>query len=139
MSRKLLFFGVMFLLLAGFLVTPFSVLAEGDPPPNPEPVHAPWITGVNPFVSTSDIQAENLDASGLVESWEGIDISLMTGSPDYLELEPQADPADAGNAFFAAVKSLLKVMPDGASRRLVEEMLLDPSQYNHLYKTLIAL
>ena len=92
MSRKLLFFGVMFLLLAALLVTPFSVLAEGDPPPDPEPIQAPWITGVNPSVEKSTAPAVDLDPSGLIESWKGVDLSLMTGSPDFVELEPQADP-----------------------------------------------
>ena len=48
MSRKLFFIGVIFALLLAAAATPFSVRAEGDPPPNPEPVKPPWITGINP-------------------------------------------------------------------------------------------
>ena len=87
MSRKLLFFGVMIFLLTALAVTPFSVLAEGDPPP--EPIQAPWITGVNPSVEKSSTSVEDLDPSGLITSWDGVEVPLLAAPPSYVELEPQ--------------------------------------------------
>jgi hypothetical protein len=45
---------------------------------------------------------------------------------------PLPDPADGANIFVSAIKTLLRNMPDGKSRRLIEDMLADPKQWDTL-------
>ena len=80
-----------------------------------------WATGED-----VDKWVLGLAAAGLI-----LDIGWADG--------PIPDPADGGNVFVGAVKALLKQMPDGASRELLEKMLKDPDQYRHLFETLVAL
>jgi len=90
MSKKLFFVGVIFLLLVTTAATPFSVRAEGDSPPNPEPVKPPWITGKNPLVSISSNPEEDLTASGIIDTWQGVEVPLLAAPPTYVDLEPQS-------------------------------------------------
>jgi len=89
MSRKLLFIGMIFALLLAAAVTPISVRAEGDPPPIPEPVKPPWITGKNPLVSISSTAEEDLTPSGIIDYWQGVEVPLLAAPPSYVDLEPQ--------------------------------------------------
>ncbi|MCJ7714896.1 MAG: hypothetical protein MUO54_00040, partial [Anaerolineales bacterium] len=89
MRRILLYVGVIFLLLVATAATPFSVRAEMDPPPTPEPVKPPWITGKNPAVSISTDQEGEITPSGLITSWEGVEVPLLAAAPSYVDLEPQ--------------------------------------------------
>jgi len=90
MNKKLFFVGVIFLLLVTTAATPFSVRAEGDSPPNPEPVKPPWITGKNPLVSISSNPEEDLTASGIIDTWQGVEVPLLAAPPTYVDLEPQS-------------------------------------------------
>jgi len=95
MRRKLFFIGVIFSLLIVAAVTPFSVRAEGDPPPNPEPVKPPWITGINPDPALSTEEQEELTAAGIADLAAGVEVPLLAPAPDYVDLIPQesADPS----------------------------------------------
>jgi len=87
MRRNLFYIGVIFLLLAVIAATPISVRAEGDPPPTPEPVKPPWITGINPQVSLAYIEEEELVSSGIALQGQGFSVPLMA-PPDFVDLEP---------------------------------------------------
>jgi hypothetical protein len=89
MCRKLLFVGAVILLLVGAAATPVSIRVEGNPPPTPEPVKPPWITGKNPDVSLSAGEEEELSPSGIVKYWEGVDVPLLDPPPSYVDLAPQ--------------------------------------------------
>jgi hypothetical protein len=52
---------------------------------------------------------------------------------------PLPDPADGANIFVSAIKTLLRNMPDGRSRRLIQEMLTDPKQWTTLRALLNSL
>ena len=95
MSRKLFFIGVIFALLLAAAATPFSVRAEGDPPPNPEPVKAPWITGINQNGSLSTEESERLTPAGLADLAAAVEVPLLAAPPDYVDLVPQesVDPS----------------------------------------------
>ena len=95
MSKKLFFIGVIFTLLAAAAATPFSVRAEDDPPPNPEPVTPPWITGINPNVSLSTEESGELSPAGVADLAAGVEVPLLAAPPDYVDLVPQesVDPS----------------------------------------------
>ena len=98
MRRNLFYIGVIFLLLIIIAATPISVRAEGDPPPTPEPVKAPWITVSNPQVSPYQLKSkrsyaqQELPCKGRV-----LQVPLMA-PPSFVELEPQVvvDPVQDG-------------------------------------------
>ena len=89
MSKKLFLIGVIFSLLVVAGATPFSVQAEGDPPPNPEPVSPPWITGINPNVSLSNENGGDLSPAGVANLAAGVEVPLLAAPPDYVDLVPQ--------------------------------------------------
>jgi len=89
MCRKLFFVGAILLLLVGASATPISVRAKGNPPPTPEPVKPPWITGKNPDVSLSAGEEGEFDPSGIIGYWEGVEIPLLAPPPSYVDLVPQ--------------------------------------------------
>ena len=89
MSKKLFFIGVIFSLLAVAAAAPFSVQAEGNPPPNPEPVKPPWITGINTDPSLATEELENITPSGIADLTAGMEVPLLAPAPDYVDLAPQ--------------------------------------------------
>ena len=100
MRRKLFFIGVIFMLLAVIAATPYSVRAEGDPPPPPEPVKPPWITGINPNGSLSTADQVEITPTGIISYSQGVEVPLMVISPEFVALEPQivVDPIPAINS-----------------------------------------
>ena len=97
MCRKLFFAGAVILLLVGAAANPVSVQAEGDQTPTPEPVKPPWITGKNPDVSLSAGEEGELNPSGIIGYWEGVEVPLLAPPPSYVDLAPlhaaEAPPA----------------------------------------------
>ena len=100
MRRKLFYLGVIFLLLVITAATPISVRAEGDPPPIPEPIKPPWITGKNPAVSLSTEEEAEVTPAGVIDTWNGLQVPLLAVPPSFIELEPQivSDPLPVINS-----------------------------------------
>jgi hypothetical protein len=88
MRRLLSFFGVICVLFAFLAAAPQAVQAEGDPPPTPQPLLPPWITGQNPQVSLSNTAASYVDTSGVVEA-QVIGLPLPSDPPAFIELATQ--------------------------------------------------
>jgi len=79
------------------------------------------------------VKGEDVDELVLGLSVVGLvmDLGVLDG--------PLPDPADAGNLAAGGIKAIIKAMPDGVSRRLLEEMLADPAQWEELVQTINAL
>ena len=103
MRRRLVFAGVIFALLLASTVATISVRAEDDPPPTPQPVKPPWITGKNPQVSISISEHTDLAPTGIVAYSQGVEVPLLAAPPDYIDLEPQTYPASMPTVVSLAV------------------------------------
>ena len=135
MSRKFLFWGGIILVLAVVGASPITVQAEDDPPPTPQPVKPPWITGINPNISLSTAEQEEFTPAGIITTSQGVEVPLLAAPPDFVDLIPQAsgdptlnmdplavpqryqDPADAtcGAAALGMALEFLSLSGDGAS------------------------
>lgn len=89
MRGKLLTILALLLLLVVTSAAPISARAEGGPRPTPEPFKPPWITGKNPAVSLSTTEQGVLNSSGIIESWQGVEVPLLAAPPSYVDLAPQ--------------------------------------------------
>ena len=83
------------ILPAAIVAIPIYVQAEDDPPPTPQPVKPPWITGKNPQVSISTTELTDLNPAGIVAYSPGLEVPLLSTPPEYVDLVPQesVDPA----------------------------------------------